>query len=170
MRAQLAGRILVAGLMAGAAAPGRSAAQEPPRPCRTPEYRQFDFWLGEWDVETPDGKRAGGNRLTSIYDGCAIREEWQSSGRHAGTSLNFYDKKTGKWHQTWIANDGGALYLNGGIEDGSMVLRSAEGASPLHRITWSRLDGGRVRQLWEASKDGGKTWSVAFDGTYIPKS
>ena len=37
------------------------------------------------------------------------------------------------------------------------------------RITWSKLDGGRVRQLWESSTDDGRTWSVAFDGTYVPK-
>ena len=31
-------------------------AQTPKRPvpCSRPEFRQFDFWLGDWDVTTPD--------------------------------------------------------------------------------------------------------------------
>jgi hypothetical protein len=36
-----------------------------------------------------------------------------------------------------------------------------------HRITWTPLPEGRVRQFWENSRDEGKTWSVAFDGTYV---
>jgi len=26
-----------------------------------------------------------------------------------------------------------------------------------------------VRQLWESSGDAGATWTVAFDGTYVPQ-
>jgi hypothetical protein len=26
-----------------------------------------------------------------------------------------------------------------------------------------------VRQVWESSTDGGKTWTVAFDGTYTAR-
>jgi hypothetical protein len=44
------------------------------------------------------------------------------------------------------------------------------GKKALQRITWSQLPGGKVRQFWESSTDGGKTWTVAFDGTYIRKS
>jgi hypothetical protein len=34
------------------------------------------------------------------------------------------------------------------------------------RITWIPLEDGRVRQVWEASRDYGNTWQVLFDGTY----
>jgi hypothetical protein len=47
---------------------------------------------------------------------------------------------------------------------------TSAGGAALQRITWSQLPGGKVRQLWEASKDGGKTWTVVFDGTYTRKS
>src|SRR5688572_7938560 len=33
------------------AGPRFAAIVEPHRPCNTPEFRQFDFWLGDWDVE-----------------------------------------------------------------------------------------------------------------------
>jgi hypothetical protein len=34
------------------------------------------------------------------------------------------------------------------------------------RITWTPLEGGRLRQHWESSGDGGRTWKTVFDGTY----
>jgi hypothetical protein len=43
------------------------------------------------------------------------------------------------------------------------------GATLTSRITWSKLERARVRQFWEVSEDGGKTWTPAFDGIYIRK-
>jgi hypothetical protein len=39
----------------------------------------------------------------------------------------------------------------------------------LNRIIWEQTAPGRVRQLWESSRDGGKTWTVAYDGRYIKR-
>jgi hypothetical protein len=48
-------------------------------------------------------------------------------------------------------------------------LPDTPGSQARHHITWRRLpEGGRVQQLWEVSKDAGATWSVVFDGTYVP--
>lgn len=146
----------------------------PAPPCGAPEHRQFDFWLGGWAVSKPDGSRAGTSRITSILGGCALREEWSSEGRpYAGTSYNVYDAARGLWHQTWIDNQGGVLYLEGGLVGEAMVLEgerpgSGENAATVrHRITWTPLEKGRVRQHWETSKDGGRSWSTAFDGLYV---
>ena len=103
--------------------------------------------------------------------GCAIVEHWTSSGANRGTSLNFYDRVAGTWTQTWIDNAEQPLYLTGTFREGRMVLEGtttgAGGASPSRqRITWTALEGGEVRQLWETSTDDGKTWTVAFDGRY----
>jgi hypothetical protein len=40
----------------------------------------------------------------------------------------------------------------------------------LNRITWTPLDGGKVRQRWDSTLDGGKTWTVQFDGIYAKRS
>ena len=40
----------------------------------------------------------------------------------------------------------------------------------IQRITWTPLDGGRVRQHWESTTDGGKTWVTAFDGLYTRRA
>jgi hypothetical protein len=159
----------------GLSAQSASGAAARPAPCSRPEYRQFDFWVGEWDVTTPNGRSAGTNRIRSIDGGCALQEEWRGAAGGTGTSLNIFDASTGRWHQTWVGSDGLLLQLDGAMKDGSMELAgstiAANGARTLHRIRWTPVGGEppRVRQLWESSTDGGRTWSVAFDGTYSRK-
>jgi hypothetical protein len=136
-------------------------------PCSAPEHRQFDFWIGDWEVRRPDGEVAGRNVIEPILGGCALRESWTGAKGMRGTSLNTYSALDGKWHQTWVDEEGTLLLLSGALRDGKMVL---EGETPVrHRITWSPLEDGRVRQLWETSPDSGATWNVVFDGTYVPR-
>ena len=160
---------------------GGAAAQPPmkpsdkPPPCAAAEHRQFDFWLGEWEVSDPAGKVVGHNRIESAHGGCALIEHWTSVAGVTGTSLNLYDRDRGKWHQTWVDSGGGLLQLDGGRNGAAMVLAGdaydadAPAKVARQRITWTPQPGGRVRQLWESSTDGGKTWSVVFDGLYGPK-
>jgi hypothetical protein len=163
----------IAILLALAAAP--IDAQTRPPACTRAEHRQFDFWLGEWDVSLPNGRPAGINHIQSINGGCALREEWKGAGGGTGTSLNAFDAATGRWHQTWVGSDGMVLFLDGGLRDGAMELSGTttgtDGTKTLHRIRWTPLGGApaAVRQLWESSTDGGKTWTVAFDGKYVKK-
>jgi hypothetical protein len=149
------------------------ASTPAPKPCATPEHRQFDFWLGDWDVTRPDGKTAGHNRISLILGGCALREEWTGAGGTTGTSLNMYDGGSRKWRQTWVDDGGTVLLLTGEFKDGKMVLEgeipAGGGKTSRQRITWTPLASGRVRQLWDSSSDGGKTWKVEFDGTYAKK-
>jgi hypothetical protein len=159
--------------VASAAAVSPSAAQTPVEtPCTGPEYRQFDFWLGNWEVRSPDGKLAGTNRIESILGDCAIRESWHGADGTSGTSLNAYDAREGRWHQFWVGGRGLVLRLSGGIENGKMVLRGTSpsaddpGTQVSHRISWQKNADGRVRQLWESSRHGGESWKVVFDGIY----
>lgn len=146
-------------------------------PCSTPEHRQFDFWVGEWEVydysSGQKGRRVGHNRIVKIMKDCALQENWESVQGNRGTSYNAYFAPEGKWHQTWVDENGTVLLLSGEFRDGEMVLSgSRPGSQPgvrmLDRITWSLLDGAKdqVRQLWEVSRDGGQTWEVVFDGLY----
>lgn len=146
--------------------------QPPPPP---PEASQFDFWVGEWEVTQPDGKVAGESHIQSINGGRALLENWTSAGGNfAGKSLNSYDAVQGKWKQFWVDTAGTVLELSGGIVDGSMVLSGTRhtraGAEVTDRITWTPNEDGSVRQHWELSKDGGKTWQTLFDGHYAKKT
>ena len=162
MRLPLAVLLLVA---------GTAASAQPPAPnrCAAPEHRQFDFWVGDWRVTTPDGKHAGDNTIEKILDGCVLHENWRGASGGRGYSYNAYDAVRKVWHQTWVDRNGGVLLLDGAFKDGSMVLEGAQGTT-LNRITWTPNKDGTVRQLWEASTDQGKSWQVAFDGLYRRKS
>ena len=155
---------------------GRLDAQTAPasaKACAAPEHHQFDFWIGEWDVTLPNGKRAGTNRIESILGGCALRETWAGAGGSNGTSYNAYDATRRRWHQTWVDNQGSLLLLEGTFADGRMILEGetldTAGQSQRQRITWETKAPGRVRQLWETSTDGGATWTTAFDGLYAKR-
>jgi hypothetical protein len=140
---------------------------EPLRPCNTPEFRQFDFWVGEWDVASAaTNQRIGLNRISRINGGCTLREEYVTPAGYEGTSLSFYDSERKVWHQTWIDNQGGALYLEGGLDGNSMLLSTGLVQQSFNRVTWSLLPDGRVRQHWQSTEDGGTTWSTVFDGYY----
>lgn len=142
-------------------------------PCSSPEHRQFDFWLGEWEVRTATGDAAGRNTIQRTAGGCGLREEWRGARGLVGTSLNTYSVERGTWHQTWIDSSGTLLLLDGGIRGGAMVLEGeapaggSEGPTVRHRISWSVVDGDpdHVRQHWETSEDG-IAWETAFDGHY----
>lgn len=148
---------------------GAALAQQPqgPPPCTAPEYRQFDFWLGDWNVESPASPgRVSRNRITRTNGGCTLLEQYTTPSGYEGSSLNFYDASRKLWHQTWIDNQGGSLHLDGGFDGESMVLSTTADPQNVQRITWTPLPDGRVRQHWESTADGGKTWSTVFDGFY----
>ena len=89
-----------------------------------------------------------------------------------GGSFNIYRSGTRQWHQSWVDSNGMLLVLDGEFKDGKMtLLGEGKRAGQLiqHRISWEPLPDGKVRQLWETSSDGGKTWSVVFDGRYERK-
>jgi hypothetical protein len=147
-------------------------AQQPQAaPCARAEYRQFDFWIGAWDVFNPRGTKVGTNSIDSILAGCALHERWQSAGANAGFSYNMFDRVTRRWHQTWVDNGGLLLLLDGELRNGSMVLSAtgvnAQGQPVVNRITWTPFTADSVRQLWEVSADQGATWAVSFDGRYV---
>lgn len=138
-------------------------------PCGTPEYRHFDFWLGNWEVRDPAGNVVGRNDVTLHLDGCMLMESWTSGAGHAGMSMNFFEPTDGSWNQIFLDNTGVPSSwppLKGKLVDGKMVLTSPAGVSPLTRWTWLKTDDGRVRQMAEQLGDDGKTWSVIWDSYY----
>ena len=166
-------RLIITLLLAGSVVSVAPAQTPPPPP--PPVNHDFDFWLGEWKVTNPDGKPAGTSRIESVADGYGLLENWTGApedGGGNGKSLNAYNLGKKQWQQFWIGNTGGVLELAGGLIDGRMVLAGehmVRGARLNERITWTPNANGTVRQLWEQSTDGGKTWTVAFNGLYTKR-
>ena len=138
-------------------------------PCNAPEFRQFDFCIGDWQALKPDGTVAGTNRIEQEYSGCVLHEHYQTARGYTGESLNTYDPGRKRWHQTWVDNTGTLLLLDGNLQGRAMVMEgsteNATGAVTLHRITWTPNDDGGVRQRWQ-STDATGAWVTAFDGLY----
>ena len=149
----------------------RAASPPAAAPCPDPKSHQFDFWIGEWEVTSREGGMiVGRNRIRPILDGCVLQETWTGVSGSAGTSLNFYDTDHKQWRQFWVWREGTTLELQGSFADGRMTMtgNSTEpnGSVLLNRITWFDQGDKTVRQLWETSKDEGKTWQSVFDGIY----
>ena len=138
-------------------------------PCESTTHREFDFWVGDWQVHTANGKLAGTNHITSEYNGCVVHEHYDTGRGYSGESLNIYDAGRKVWHQSWVDTSGVLLLLEGGLHNGSMVLEgqtTGKDAKVIHhRITWTPNANGSVRQLWESTDDKGQ-WNTAFDGMY----
>lgn len=134
----------------------------PTGPCALPEDRQFDFWLGEWNLTeiTPRGDVFHGtNNITRDETGCVLDEDYRSGGQ--GRSVSLYSRIDGRWHQTYIDSMGNRLILIGSFEGGRMLLNA--GAT---RSFWQPVDRNTVRFVQEQSRDGGQTWTPFFDSRY----
>lgn len=142
--------------------------------CSAPEFREFDFWLGRWEVRNPDGKIVGHNEIRRVSDGCGLLESWEGVSGGTGVSINAYDSDREHWTQRWVGS-GATLWLEGGLEEGSDGARMVlSGAGPRvtprgevrDRISWTPLRDGPVLQVWEMQPARGGDWSEVFRGLY----
>ena len=148
-------------------------AERKKKPCMfLAEARQFDFWVGDWDVFNPAGQKVGTNSIQMFAGGCGIMENWKSAAGGDGKSINYYDANTQKWYQHWIGIDGGALRYAGNFSENAMRFEGdtvANGKKALQKLTFFKLDENTVRQLAETSADEGKPWTITYDFKYVRK-
>jgi hypothetical protein len=64
-------------------------------PCEDSEFKQFDFWLGDWDVASAaDGTRRGSSHISKEMNGCVVWENWTSAGSpYFGKKLQYLESK-----------------------------------------------------------------------------
>ncbi len=154
-----------------------AAPVSPPPPLVPgPEAHQFDFWIGDWEVFNSQGQLIAHNKIEVVAGGFALLENWKvlpALGGGTGKSLNSYRRATKQWQQYWVGSGGRTTEYKGGLVDGRMVMVAeqvqANGAIFLTRGTWTPNADGTVRQQFENSNDGGKTWQPGFDGLYRRK-
>jgi hypothetical protein len=137
--------------------------------------RQFDFWIGEWDVnlrvQQKDkswlDKHKSVARIYPILDGTAILELWsENEDGINGYSLRYYNPKKDKW-DLWLnwagKNRSGTNGLEGSFRHGRGEFFSErkidERTTQIDRYTFSDATPNSLRWDDGYSRDGGKTWS-----------
>ena len=135
--------------------------------------KDFDFWVGEWDLAWVQGGKegTGRTRISKVLDGCAILEEFDGTPGSplVGRSYSVFDANAKAWKQTWVDNQGSYLDFHGGMADGRMVLaREVKRADKViqQRMVFQDVQADRLKWLWQGSSDGGKTWTTAWEIDY----
>lgn len=130
--------------------------------CSGPECKQFDFWVGDWTLSFNDTGRAT-NTITRELDGCVVHEHFKDiKTGYTGESWSVYNKRTGKWNQTWVDNQGGYIALTGEYRNDSMILNTEpymqNNAIAQNRMVYHNITRTTLEWNWQSTADGGKTW------------
>ena len=172
-------------LLGGVCAAQTPPAAGPPPPCQSPQARQFDFWLGEWDLIGRMRLQPGADRwretrstnsIRSVMDSCVTQESFDNQQPNAwsGMSVSTWSARTGQWQQTWVDSQGGYIPLTGQFADGRMILTTPErpapsgpgGGTAVNRMVFHDIARDSLLWDWELSTDGGQTWEVQWSITY----
>ena len=157
----------VVAMLVGVAVQAQTTASLPP------ESRQFDFWVGEWDVNLrvrqddaswKDSRQAVA-RIYSVLEGKAVLELWDED-RIKGFSLRYYDTGRKEW-VLWLnwpgANRSGSSSLAGEFRHGRgdffSTFTTQEGKEGISRYSFNDITPTSLRWDDAFSTDGGKTWS-----------
>lgn len=142
-------------------------------PCEDALFKQFDFWLGDWDVvSTADGLSVGTSHISKEMAGCVVWENWKSAGSpYFGKSYNTYNVNLHRWEQYWVDSGAGTIFFHGNRAGEVMDYWADDVPQPngemLRRhLQFFNLGPDKVRQFSQGSRDGGKTWTVEYDLTY----
>ncbi len=141
--------------------------------CTAPEYRQFDFWVGDWDVSeiSASTRVIAHARVDLVLDSCVLWERYDGADGSKGQSFSVYDASRRVWHQSWATNRGQLLVIEGDLKNGEMILsgtdRTLDGNVRIVRGTWKPVKEG-VRETAVRSTDAGKTWDLWFDLIFRP--
>lgn len=135
-------------------------------------YRDFDFWLGNWDVyDASNNDKVGVNSISKLAGGCLLLEQWQGVLGTTGTSMNFYDPLQAAWRQVW-QSEGVFIDYQGALDDrGTMRLQGTisyhkTGKTAPFRGSWQRQKDGSVLQILEQMHAETGQWSSWFSGSY----
>lgn len=150
-----------------------AGAQQNAAPCRGPEFAQFDFWVGDWNVASAaNGTHRGTSHVSKEMGGCVVWENWTSAGSpYFGKSYNTWNVNLKRWEQYWVDTSAGVMFFHGELKNGIMDywtddVPQATGGTLLRHLQFFHLGPDKVRQFSQGSTDGGKTWHTEYDLIY----
>jgi hypothetical protein len=133
--------------------------------CRAPEYRQFDFWIGNWNIRNANDQPAGVSEVYPVLGGCAVIEKFLGG---AGLSLNAYDEGTRAWNQFYVFAQGGILLLRGAFRNDSMILSERRGPAVNDVWVWTLNPDSSVTQ--QSTLFVNDTARAGFLGRYVRRA
>ncbi len=148
-------------------------------PCQSERYHDFDFIIGEWDVfDFASGEQIARDTIIKDIEGCALIQNWRQIDdrfrregvpyRMRGTSLSSFDGRG--WIQIWSDNMGSSIALQGGVEDGDMVLRSQRAShGTFYYWRWAPQEDGTVKNQGYFSDSPDGPWKDHFEIIYQPR-
>ena len=136
--------------------------------------RQFNFWLGEWDLTWQDGG-SGTNSVRAILDGTVIFESFDAgpTDTFKGMSFSVYNLALGKWQQTWVDNQGNYLDFVGTYLDGKMMMERVVTLAKktiMQRMVFYNITDTSLDWIWERSEDQGAAWEPLWQIHYKRRS
>ncbi len=150
-------------------------------PCRDPAYRQFDFWIGQWDVvnrqRRPQGTEWGitghaTDRVYPVADGCGMVEHWlgtAAQGQVLGYSLRVWNPHKHKWDLVllWPRPEQPRFFtLEGDFRDGRgdflRTFTDTAGNPVQVRFSFSDITPNSLRWNDGVSRDRGQTWAGSW--------
>lgn len=146
------------------------ASTDSSKPCTAPEFSQFDFWVGEWNLTWGDSGK-GTNSVTKDYNDCVIIENFDGgdSSPLRGMSVSTYNNRRGQWQQTWVDNNGSYLDFVGSFVNGKMTLSRQANDSTYMRMVFYNITEHSLDWNWEKSLDGGDRWQTLWQIHYVRK-
>jgi hypothetical protein len=142
-------------------------------PCEDAEFKQFDFWLGDWDVASAaDGVHRGSSHISKEMGGCVVWENWTSAGSpYFGKSYNTWNPNLKRWEQYWVDTSAGVMFFHGELKNKVMDYWTDDvpqvgGGTLLRHLQFFNLGPDKVRQFSQGSSDGGNTWHTEYDFIY----
>lgn len=175
MHVRLLGLALLTGF--GPAASAQDGERFPG--CDSPEAHQFDFWTGEWEVESrfrqPSGEWVESTqtwRAEEVVGGCVLIDfadgDFFGRGmRLQGMGTRYYNPQTQEWTITWISTSApgqwGTWTGTFSSDDEATFLNQVEtpNGTRWSRIWWSELTEDSAHWEYAVSSDG-ETWQTVW--------
>ncbi len=136
----------------------------------------LNFWLGEWSLtwqsEGEDFK--GENIISKILDDKIVQENFINlNNGYMGMSVSTYNPIAKKWFQTWVDSEGSYLTFTSDMEGDSKIFKTQvverNGNKYQQRMVFKNIEKDSFNWYWEATTDGGETWTLNWEIQYKRK-
>jgi len=147
-----------------------------PEVCQEAEYRQMDFWVGDWALswDNGDGTMGTGTNFISRegHGDCVITENFNGAPSMLlkGLSVSTYSKPHKVWRQTWVDNQGGYFALTGGPQDDGTFILEMERLNdkgPFSRMVFEEIQADSLVWRWQGKKLEADDWADQWVINYV---